>query len=237
MPNYPTLSTTPSSRRGYLSQAELQQYADIVITDPEEADDQISQAEEMIDDYIGAQPKFFREILQGRVSDFSGKTQFTLDIIYKGNYPYPDYFKDLIVEMLSGNNAGQRRKVTASTPEGVLTCEDFDNNFVVNDVYKIYQLGKFPRFKDVFTNTFETPPKYYKAIPEPIRRAVAAQVQYVINMGDKFFASDASEKNAESIMDYSYNKNKTNSHAALIAPKARLLLRGYINRVGEIELS
>lgn len=232
----PTLSTVPTSRRGYLSQAELEQYSDIVITDPDEADDQISQAEEMIDDFIGSQNKFITQIFQGRASVGGSATGFELDVVYKNNYPYPDYFKDLIVEFLSGANAGSRRKILTSLPGGIITCEAFDHAIAVNDVYKIYQLGKFPRDQDVFTNTYETPPKYYKAIPEELKRATAAQVEYVINMGDKFFATDASEKNAESIGDYSYNKLHMGSRNALIAPKARLLLRGYIQRIGEITL-
>ncbi len=42
-----------ASRRGYVTQAELATLADITITDATEADDRISQAEELIDAYVG----------------------------------------------------------------------------------------------------------------------------------------------------------------------------------------
>jgi hypothetical protein len=43
----------PTSVRGYLSKDDLEQLANINITDDTEADDVISQAEEIVDEYVG----------------------------------------------------------------------------------------------------------------------------------------------------------------------------------------
>lgn len=222
-----------ASRRGYLSQAELEEFADITVTDSDEADDQISQAEEMIDTFVGFQEKYFENDLIGKASAGGETTQFTLDSIHKNNYPYVDYFKGLMVEIIGGTNAGQRKLITGSTTEGVITHEAFTTSNDDTTVYRIYQVGKFPRHCDVFANANESPQKVYKSIPEEVKRATAAQVQYIIEMGSKFFATDASQITDERIGDYSYSKqNSKDSSAPLIAPKAKMLLKGIINRTG-----
>lgn len=224
-----------TSKRGYLSQTELAQYADISITDETEADDQISQAEEMIDQYVGFQDKFYHYTLQGKASAGSTST-LTLDTNHVNNYPYTDYFKGCTVEIISGPGAGDRKKVTGSTSTGVLTCETFSAAITTSSVYRIYQLGKFPRHKDVFINTNESPTAYYKTIPEAVKRATAAQVEYMIQMGTAFFAT-AGGVTSESIGDYSYTKESESvDMTQLIAPKARQLLIGILNRKGQMDV-
>lgn len=222
-----------ASRRNYLTESELEEFADITVTNTTEMDDQISQAEEMIDAYVGPQDKFIHDILEGKVSVAGSTTSLTLDSNYVNNFPYTDYFVGCIVEIIGGTNAGQRKRCTASSSAGVLTTEAFPSAIDTTSVYRIYQIGKFPRHCDVFSNTYESPTKYYKQIPEAVKRATAAQVQYMIEMGDKFFSTDAIDRNSEHIGDYSYAKGQTSSGvAALIAPKAKHLLRGIMNRKG-----
>lgn len=224
-----------SSKRGYLSQAELADYADITIVDSVEADDQISQAEEMIDTYVGFQDKYYDDILTGKASAAGTTTSFTLDERHRTSFNYQDYFKGCIVEIIGGTNAGQRKLITGSTTEGVITHESFTNANDTTTFYKIFQPGKFPRCEDVFPNTNETPFKIYKSIPEAVKRATAAQLQYIIEMGPKFFASDSSQIREERIGDYSYRKADTRDVVApLIAPKAKMLLKGIINRTGRM---
>lgn len=222
-----------ASRRGYLSQAELAQYADITILDTTEADDQISQAEELIDAYVGFQKKFFCEIITGKAQSGS-TTTLLLDNVHSSSFPYTDYFVGCIVEIIGGTNAGQRTRCTASGQTGILTTEAFTSAIDSTSFYKIYQVGKFPRIQDVFINSNVTPQAVYISIPEAIKRAVAAQVEYTINMGTKFFTTDASQKTAEQIMDYSYQKKASGATEQLIAPKAKILLRGIVNRTGEL---
>jgi len=228
-------STQPTSRRGYLSQGELEQMANITITDATEADDRISQAEELIDAYVGPQDQYMTESIKGLASA-GGSTSLTLETSHQNNFDI-DYFKLCEVEILGGTGVGQRRKITASTKAGVLTV---DSAWVVTpdstSVYKIYQLGKFPRRKDVEVYTSGVNTTYYKAIPEAIKRAVAAQVGYFVEMGDAYFEGDKSEMESESVGDYSYSKGLNVSNLyKLISPKAKTLLKGIVNRTGSIE--
>ncbi len=227
-------STIPTSRRGYLSQDELEQFADINITDAQEADDRISQAEDLIDSFIGPQNKFMSEEILGRVASATSTT-VTLQSNQQNVYE-ADYFKLCEIEIVAGTGVGDRRKITASTKAGVLTVDTaWDTTPDTTSLYKIYQLGKFPRLRDAQLFSESEPTTYFKAIPEPIKRAVAAQVAYAIEMGDSFFAGDDSDKTSESIGDYSYTRAEGAAGVAkLIAPQAKLLLRGYTNRTGQI---
>lgn len=225
-------STQPTSRRGYLSQSELEQLANITITDATEADDRISQAEEMIDAYVGYQNKYMPEKIIG-LTDTAGASTLTLETAQQNTYS-ADYFKLCQVEILGGTGVGQRRKITGNTKEGVLTVDTAWSTIPSSDsLYRIEQIGKFPRHCDVVSYTNGATTTYYKAIPEAIKRAVAAQIEYLIEMGDSFFAGDKSEMQSESIGDYSYTKgNGVSGIAKLISPKAKTLLNGIFNRTG-----
>lgn len=225
-----------ASRRGYLSQTELAQYADITIVDPTEADDQISQAEEIIDGFVGAQDKFVGYELRGLVSA-GGSATFTMEQIHQNNMQL-DYLRGCWVEIVGGTGEGQKRKITGQTYEGVITLETaFSPAVDTTSYYQIWQLGKFPRHCDVNFDGIHTPQRYYKTIPEKVRRAVAAQVEYVVNQGAIFFASDKIDMQSENLGDYSYSKGKSGTGSTLgrvIAPKAKILLRGIWNRTGSI---
>jgi len=227
-------STLPTSRRGYLSKEELSQFANINVTDSVEADDVISQAEEMIDAWVGFQDKFMEYEVQGRA--YAGALgSITLQLDQQGTYDV-DFFKWCEIEIIGGENVGERRRVTGSTKEGVLTVdEDWSTAPDTTSFYRIYQLGKFPRICDVVAYSQIQPTTYYKSIPEAVKRSVAAQVAYIIEMGDPFFSGDGSEKLSERIGDYSYtNRPGAQGSVRLVAPKARLLLRGIKSRVGRI---
>lgn len=222
-----------ASRRDYLTQTELADYADITIVDPTEADDQISQAEELIDEYVGYQEKFLSNEFRGIVAG-GGTSSFTLDPSHQNNMQ-ADFLKGCWVEIIGGIGAGQRGKITAQTFAGVVTMETaFSTGLTTTSYYRIWQLGKFPRACDVDYDSTHTN-KHYKSIPEKVRRATAAQVQFVVEMGPAFFGSDKSDMESESIGDYSYSKGQGASGISkLIAPKARILLRGIMNRTGSI---
>lgn len=225
-----------SSQRKYCTISELEQYADITVTDNTEAEDQISQAEEMIDDYVGYQEKWLRESHTGKVSAVDGLT-FTLEADVISAFANTiDYFKDLHVEIIGGAGIGQTRKITASAITGVLTIDTaFSPVIDTTSIYKIYQLGKFPRKRDTFLNSKVSPNQLYKYIPEDVRRAVAAQVQYMVEMGPAFFASNG-ESVSTSIGDFSETRKTGGGVKALIAPKARHLLRPIMSRTGRFVL-
>lgn len=227
-------STVPTSRRRYLSRDELEQFADITITDATESDDQISQAEEMIDSYVGAQDSFFKGTYFGKATGGSSTT-LTLQADQQ-NSAQTDFYKGMELEVVGGSGAGQRTTIKASTYSGILTFDTLTTAVDSTSVYKIYQLGKFPRKKDVFFDGNNTPNTYYKTIPEAVKRAVAAQVEFMIKMGASYFSSNKSELQSETIGDYSYSKGNVigsgGSIKNLIAPKAKILLRGLLNRKG-----
>lgn len=227
-------STQPTSRRGYLSQSELEQLANITITDTTEADDRISQAEEMIDAYVGPQEKYMCEHIRGLASA-AGATSLTLETSQQNTYDI-DYFKLCEIEILGGTGAGQRRKITGNTKAGVLTIDSaWTTTPSTDSLYRISQIGKFPRVLDVETYTSGVNTTYYKYIPEAVKRAVAAQIEFMIEMGDAYFSGDKTEMQSESIGDYSYTKGQGISpDSKFIAPKAKLLLKGIYSRIGQI---
>lgn len=221
-----------ASRRNYVTATEVNDLAGFTPTDV-----QISEAEEIIDAYVGHQRRFLEIEIRGRAQAGSGNT-LTLQDDEVDKYEI-DYFKWTEIEIIGGTGAGQRRIITASTKAGVVTVASNWNTQPDNtSIYRIYQLGKFPRYQDVYYYTDSTPYQYAKSIPEAVKRAVAAQCEYINEMGDEFFSSDKSEKVSESIGDYSYTNSEGDAGSSglskLIAPKARLLLRGYKNRLGEI---
>ncbi len=229
-------STQPTSRRGYLSQSELEQLENITVTNTAEADDQISQAEELIDAYVGPQDSYMPNHIVG-LAAAAGALSLTLELSQQNTYDV-DYFKLCEIEILGGTGVGQRRKITASTKAGVLTV---DAAWTVTpdatSFYKITQIGKFPRRLDVESYTNGAVTTYYKSIPEAIKRAVAAQVGYFIEMGESFFKGDKTEMESESVGDYSYSKGQgVGNLYRLIAPRAKTLLKGIVNRTGTIEL-
>lgn len=226
-----------ASKRGYLTQEELEEFADITISDATEADEQISQAEEMIDEFVGPQDKFISYELSGLIAA-GGSNNVTLESTHQNNMQ-KNYLRGCWIEIIGGTGEGQRKKITAQTLAGVITTEtNFTTALDTTSYYRIYQLGKFPRTYDVQLDGVHTPAQYYKSIPEKVRQAVAAQVAYKINMGEDFFNSGTPDLESESIGDYSYSKgdraSSVSGSARLVAPRAKLLLRGIINRIGRI---
>lgn len=224
-----------SSKRQYLTIAQLEEYADISVTDSDEAYDQISQAEELIDAYVGYQDKSVPVQFYGEVSSATSTT------IADNNAPtqfnqVDDYFSGCVVEIMGGTGAGQSRVVSGSVKSTrVLTV---DEAWVVtpdsSSVFRVYQLGKFPRARDTFIRRDSS--KYYRAIPEAVSRATAAQVQYMIEQGTDFFTGDSADMESESISKYSYTRGSAGQSALIkmVAPKARALLKGYKNSTGRL---
>lgn len=221
-----------ASRRNYVTTTEV----DELIGSGASTDLQISEAEEIIDAYVGPQDKFLNYLIEGRVSA-AGGSSLTLESIHQNNYDV-DFFKWCEVEIIGGTGVGQRRIITASTKAGVLTVASaWTTSLDTTSFYRIYQLGKFPRKADVTSYSTQSPTSYYKQIPENVKRATAVQVEYITAMGDSFFKTDQTSKSSESIGDYSYSVGGKSGDVGLermIAPKAKLLLRGFKNRLGEI---
>lgn len=229
----PTNTTwSPDSRRGYISQAELAEYASITITDANEAYWQISKAEELIDGYVGFQEKFFQLNLRGQVTNQDGQNLFDTSQISQLIFP-DGFYIGCEIEIIGGTGYGQRRIIQDSlrTNQELIVTKAWDTEPDETSFFHIYQLGKFPRVKDVFINPVQT--RYYKSIPEAVKRATAAQVAYQINQGDDFFETDAVDIDSEHIGNYSSSKT-TGAMTRLIAPKARQILTEIKNQGGRV---
>lgn len=223
-----------SSKRGYVTIAEVAEYADVTSTNDTEFEDRISQAEELIDAYVGFQIKAVNETVRGRVASATSTT-ITLEASRHQNVYQQDYFKYCQVEIIGGTGAGQRAIATGSTYAGVVTTSTWTTTPDSTSYYKITQLGKFPRFDDEYFDGDSSPQQYVKSIPEAVKRATAAQVEYIIRQGDEFFSTDQSTVQSESIGNYSYSRGSDGGSAGtsnLIAPKAKTLLKGIVNRKG-----
>lgn len=228
--NMSITSTAPTSRRAYASVAEIAEYIGVATNLIDTA--KVELAEQMIDDYVGYHEKYMENEVTG-LAQASGSLALTLQQDQQQNYGN-DYFKLCEVEIIGGAGAGQRRKVTGSTKAGVLTVDTaWATALDTTSYYRIYQLGKFPRHGEVtYESTNET---YYKVIPEAIRRAVCAQYEFIVEMGDAYFETDKADMASESIGDYSYNrKGASPSTKSLIGAKAQTMLQGYVKRYGQI---
>lgn len=225
-------SANPTSRRGYVSKKETAEL--LGVAENAIVDEKLGRAEEMIDAYVGYQIKFFQSNMTGRASA-GGSNTLDLQTDQQNLYEV-DYFKGCEIEILGGTAIGDRKKIIGSTKEGRLTVDSaWSATPDTTTFYSIYQLGKFPRQQDVVFYSQNAPYTYYKRIPEAIKRATVMQYEFIISMGDDFFAGDQLGKESESIGDYSYtNATESTGVQGLIAPKVKLLLKGIRNRTAKL---
>lgn len=225
-----------STRRQYATIEQLEEFADITVNDNDEATDRLNKAEEIIDAYVGAQPKHITWISRGLAT--GGTTTTVVDD--SGDSPFDDYDDDFWtyceVQILSGSAKGEKRIVSSYDKSANTVTVDtaFSAAISSGDAYTIKQLGKFPRYHDVelIPNDSNSDSTYYKYIPEAVTRATVAQVAYMIEKGEEFFAGEV-DKQSETHLGYSYTLD-TPSAKRMISPQARQLLRGIYNRKGNL---
>lgn len=201
-------------------------------------DAQVALAEEIIDQYVGPQPRYINIEYEGEVSSHSSKViTDTSDITQLDRDD--NYFDKCVIEIMSGQEVGKVRHITDSDKgnKSITYTGDALSNLAVGDIFKIYQLAKFPRRKDVFSRTVSGEVKLFKSIPRAVIDACIAQGEYILEMGDNYFEGDSTDKNSESLGNYSYSRGGERSAIVnMTAPKARMLLRGIMNRKGRLEV-
>lgn len=227
-----TLTTT---LRNYITLAELARLASITITNNSEALRNIDRAEQAIDDYVGYHTRSVEQDFQGVVSAVSGKEIFDTNPASQ-LHQLDGYFEHCVIEILGGTGAGQLRYITASSYDNrsVTIVDDWDTAPDTTSFYRIYQVAKFPRDKEIYNR--QDGRRIFKAIPDPIRQAVAAQIQFMIQQGDAFFVGNQADVTSEQIGNYSYSKANGGQSPTVsaLAPRARTLLRGYKNSGGRL---
>lgn len=204
---------------------------------------QVALAEELIDRYVGPQPRALRSEYHGKITSLLNSFKTIVDDGLESGTTQLDRTNGLyagtILEVLSGSAAGKRGVIESSskTDKSVTLRAALATNPAVGDYFKIYQLAKFPRSQDMYG----TPDglNYYPSIPEAVREAVVAQTEFIIAKGPAFFTGDSSEMQSESFLNYSYSRKSdsaggSSSLSKLISPQARVLLRGIVNRTGRI---
>lgn len=206
---------------------------------PGSTEAQIQLAEELIDRYVGPQPKAMRREYTGSITSLLDSFK---NIIDTGNSSQLDltngYLAGAVLEMVSGAAAGKREVILSSdkATKGVTLRSALSTAPAVGDYFKIYQYAKFPRAQDV-QNTPDGL-QVFHSIPEAVREAVIAQVKYIIAKGDAYFTGDGSDLQSESFLNYSYSRGSGSDAASaltkIISPQARTLLRGIMNRKGRI---
>lgn len=250
------------SRRQYIDSTYLTNYwgNQTLNGDFASADALIEMAEEMIDGYVGPQRKWFQldssfiagvftppdyepetpvvKELRGRITQVISPTQYMIETWQQHAYQN-NFFIMCNIDVIGGKGFNNSYLISASTLDGQITIKNIDGTdptqavFDTTSVYRIYQLGKFPRDRDVFYNTFQNPPFYYKAIPEQIREATAAQAEFINAMGIDYFTTE--RLTSERIGSYSYSRAAHSvKNDTLIAPKAKFLMKGYMSRRGTL---
>lgn len=225
-----------STRRNYIKASQS----------PEATDAQIALAEKIIDAYVGVQDKYIKSEIDGEATSLLGGN-VVIDTSTRSSLHHTDnYFDRCVIEILSGDAAGELRQITGSDESAQSITYDGSviTDFAVGDIFKIYQLAKFPRAKDVFSRSNDAgQSKYYKSIPRAVQDAVIAQVAYILELGDEYFSGNDSDVSQESIGNYSYSRGGANgsggSQTALIkmvAPQARAALKGIKNSLGRLEV-
>lgn len=228
-----TLTTT---LRNYITIAQLQSLASINVINNSEALRRIDRAETAIDDYLGYQPQSICEDFRGNVSAVTGKE--VIDTNPASQLHIIDgWFSHGVIEIIDGAGAGQIRYITDSSYDNrsVTVADDFDTPLDTTSFYRIYQIAKFPRAQDVYSR--QDGRRFYKAIPDPIKRAVAAQIEFMIQQGDAYFVGNQADISSEHIDNYSYSKVTAGQSPTVsaLAPRARTLLRGYKNSMGTLQ--
>lgn len=224
--------------RGYLSTAELKNLSALELS-AEDAKAAIAKAETIIDGYIGHHARSYPTLSgvaqSGTVNNLTLSTEDINSYATKG----ADFLKGLYVEIVAGTAQGAASSISGSTTDGAVTFADkFDAAPDATSVYHIYQVGKFPRGSEVKTVTLSGGSTiYYWAIPRALKEAVAAQTEYMQEMGDSFFDGEDSLMKSERRGKYQYTRHDSAAGGkGLIAPKARQALAGtgIINRTGKI---
>lgn len=218
-----------ATRRQYITEADVEEYSDISVTDSSEAEDRMNLAEVMVDSYVGFITKHIRGKYSGQAT--SGSNDYIIDI--SGDSPLNDYDDDYFtyceVEIIGGTGKGQVRTISSHEPDSskITVNEDWSTNPNSTSFYVIRQLGKFPRPEDVYQNTDN---KYFKQIPDAVKQATLSQFEYIVEKGDDFFAG-AVDYSEEELGDYKY-KSKDKNRA--LSPQARQIIKPLVNRKGRM---
>lgn len=234
----------------YISPTELPTYIHTMsgVTDEALAATFISDAERVIDAFIGPAPRFYADLTVQVAAVASGATTVVSTTFGSRR---PNYWAQggVYLEVLDVPDApassliGEKRLIVASQSGQVTVATAFGDAVPVNTLMMIHQESKFPRAWD--SDPLATP-----RLPEELKVAVAYQVEYGIHFGSEEFGlgdSNISTGEEDEIQSRTYGSGYSESKrspvamvdarmgiARWVAPKARMILRGLLQATGRL---
>lgn len=202
----------------------------------------ISDAERVVDAYVGPGPRFYTDmsgVLASLVA--SGGTTWPAEIFGDNR---PDYWAKggAYVRVVSGvgttSQNGQRRLVVASLDSQVTLASGFDAALGAGTEFAFEQESAFPR---VWDSDIWASPK----MPFELEAAVAAQVEYGIQFGSEAFGlgdpkivtdegGDVTSRTYSSGYSESRDPNRRQGIGVFLAPRARIILQRLLSNTGHL---
>lgn len=237
------MSAVAYSDYNYIRPAELPEILVTMstVTDEDMAARFISDAEHIIDAYVGPAPKFYVDGTGSSVAALSaGDTTWYGD---RWGSRYKNYWAagGVYVTVVDGPDdaTGQSRLIVASDDGFVRLASGFSVDVPAGTLFNFSQRSRFPRWRDRMN--VEMPD-----MPMELRRAVAFQVEYGFLFGSEAHGlSDQAVADGESteIQSRSYASGYAESRAVgsasskrglalLVAPRARAELRNLLGSTG-----
>ena len=202
----------------------------------------ITDAERMIDAYVGPMPKFYSD-LTGALDAQLASGALTISGSSFGNRR-PDYWAKgghyLIITDIPGTPTsaliGTKRLIVASTSGTVTLATGYDEAVPSGTSYYTHQESRFPR-------VYDTDPHGTPQLADALEQAVAYQVEYGIAYGSESYGlgDDAVVTgDDELVSSRTYGSGYSESRraearqglATWVAPKVRAILRSIMNVTG-----
>lgn len=212
------------------------------VTDEAIAATFITDAERVVDAFVGPGQKFYQR-LGGQTSAeiASGATALTAAIFgsRRPNYWAAGGAYIRLVSAADSSLNGERRLIVASAnPDTVTLASGFGATLAAGAEFQFQQESAFPRIWD--QDTWGNPD-----MPELLKAAVAAQVEYGIAYGSEAFglgddaivadtAGDITSRSYGSGYSESRDARRKDGLAVWIAPRARVLLRRLLSSTGRL---
>lgn len=235
----------PLSDFNYLAPGDLSTYVHTIsgVTNETQAAAFISDAERVVDAYLGPAPRFYPRITGNTTAGVaSGATAFPADVFgeRRPNYWAKGGVYVEITDVPSGATTlvGQARQVSASTDNQVTLVSGFDELVPSGTEFSLVQRSAVPRRWD--QDNLGSP-----RMPDVLAIAVAYQVEYAINEGSEAFGLSDTKLASEpelGLQSRTYGSGYSETRvpgmrqglAAFCAPKARMLLRSLTSTTGRL---
>jgi len=230
------------SESNYITPNELPQYIHTMsgVTDEVLAARFISEAERIVDAYVGAAPRFYTELtgeLDQQVA--SGATAWPASMFGDRE---PNYWAcgGVYVEIIQADAApslvGQSRLVVSSSGNQVVLASGFGAAAPAGTRFIYRQRSRFPR-------AWDRDVRGYPRMPDDLKVGVAYQVEYGIMYGSEDYglgcplvATDPDDGVQSRSYGSGYSESRDTSKrrgmAVWLAPKMRMALRRLVNAAG-----